>query len=187
MKTFLINSICGILYVLYSKFSGAWTSLVSSRQFVGVNCDLNRIKIGPEYGRNIVIKHPSNLTIGDGCVINGDCFLNARGGIRIGRYCHIAKGLTVYSSNHNYQSSKMIPYDSEDVLCPVTIGDAVWIGANVTIVPGVTIGEGAVIGAGSVVTKDVPDGAVIGGNPARVIKYRDMTRFNELKEAGRFL
>ena len=56
---------------------------------------------------------------------------------------------------------------------PVNIGNDVWIGARVTILPGVKIGNGAIIGAGSVVTKDVPDFAIVGGNPARVIKYRN--------------
>jgi acetyltransferase-like isoleucine patch superfamily enzyme len=113
-------------------------------------------------------------------------FIEASGGVSIGRYFHTGRGLTIYSTNHRYEQAESIPYERESVARPVKIKDFVWCGANVTIVPGVTIGEGAVIGAGSVVTKDVPDGAVVGGNPARVIKYRDMIRFNELKEAGRF-
>ncbi len=53
---------------------------------------------------------------------------------------------------------------------PVTIGDSVWIGGNATILPGVTIGDNVVIGAGSVVTRNIPSGVVVGGNPARIIK-----------------
>lgn len=54
----------------------------------------------------------------------------------------------------------------------VVIGNDVWIGMRVIIMPGVTIGNGVVIGAGAVVTKDVPDYAVVGGVPARIIKFR---------------
>lgn len=54
---------------------------------------------------------------------------------------------------------------------PVVIKDKAWIGFNSVILKGVTIGEGAIIGAGSVVTKDVPDYAVVAGNPAKIIKY----------------
>lgn len=55
---------------------------------------------------------------------------------------------------------------------PVHIGDDVWIGSRVTILPGASIGTGAIIGAAAVVTKDVPECAVVGGNPARILKRR---------------
>ena len=55
----------------------------------------------------------------------------------------------------------------------ITIEDNVWIGDNVVILPGVTIGSNSVIGAGSVVTKDVPEGVVVAGSPARIIKKKD--------------
>jgi len=56
---------------------------------------------------------------------------------------------------------------------PVVIKESAWIGFNSIIMKGVTIGKGAVIGAGTVVTKDVPDFAVVTGNPAKIIKYTD--------------
>jgi acetyltransferase-like isoleucine patch superfamily enzyme len=54
----------------------------------------------------------------------------------------------------------------------VTIEDDVWIGVNATILPGVRVGRGAVVAAGSVVTQDVPEFAIVGGVPAKVLKYR---------------
>jgi len=60
-----------------------------------------------------------------------------------------------------------------DTFDPVIIGDDVWIGCNVVILPGTTIGSHAVIGAGAVVTKDIPEYAVVVGNPARIVKFRE--------------
>lgn len=118
--------------------------------------------------------------------LKSDTFIECGGGVTIGRYFHPGRGLTIYSSNHNYAAGSRIPYDEIQILLPVTIGDFVWCGANVTLLPGVTVGEGAVIGAGSVVVKDVPRCAIVGGNPARVLKYRDVEHFDRLKAAGLF-
>ena len=109
------------------------------------------------------------------------------GGVKIGKYFHTGRGLTIFSSNHKYNNDNYIPYDNIDELKPVTIEDFVWCGANVTIMPGVTIGEGAVIGGGSVVVKDIPKYAVAVGNPAKVVKYRDIEKFEKLKAEGRFM
>lgn len=113
-------------------------------------------------------------------------FIECTGGVEIGRYFHTGRGLTIFSTNHNYDGEVAIPYDAENILKPVKIGDFVWCGANVTIMPGVNIGEGVVIGGGAVVTKDIPDYAVIGGNPAKVIKYRNIDKFLKLKQEGKF-
>lgn len=113
-------------------------------------------------------------------------FIECTGGVDIGMYFHTGRGLTIFSTNHNYDSEIAIPYDAESILKSVKIGDFVWCGANVTIMPGVNIGDGVVIGGGAVVTKDIPDYAVIGGNPAKVIKYRNIDKFLELKKEGKF-
>lgn len=113
-------------------------------------------------------------------------YIECNGGVEIGRYFHCGRGLTILSSNHNYNSDDFIPYSPIDILKPVKIDDFVWIGINVLILPGVSIGEGAVIGAGSVVTKDVPAFAIVGGNPARVLKMRDQQKFERLKSEKKF-
>lgn len=79
----------------------------------------------------------------------------------------------IITINHKTERTD-IPMKGQGVLSPqkVTICDDVWIGARVIILPGVTIGKGSIIGAGAVVTKDVPEYAVMGGVPARVIKFR---------------
>lgn len=102
------------------------------------------------------------------------------GGVKIGKYCHIAKGLTIYSHNHNWKSKEYIPYDDSDIMKPVSIGDCVWIGCNVTIAPGAHIGDGVIVSSGAVVFGDIPSCAIVRGNPAEVIGYRDKDIFNKL-------
>lgn len=134
----------------------------------------------------VKILSPQNCVIGKGTVINAGTVMHCAGGVTIGSYVHIGHAFCIYSSNHNYISDKSIPYDDTDILKPVEIGDCVWIGANVSIVPGVTVGEGAIVGMGSVVTRNVPVGTIVGGNPATVIGYRDMEKYSRLKCEGKF-
>jgi acetyltransferase-like isoleucine patch superfamily enzyme len=102
----------------------------------------------------------------------------------IGRYCSIADGVRIINGNHpiGLKSTHALFHNPMFGYCddwiggplnPTEIGNDVWIGANAVILPEVNrIGNGAVIGAGAVVSKDVPDYAVVLGNPARVVKYR---------------
>lgn len=101
----------------------------------------------------------------------------------IGNYCSIADGVKfLLSGNHQYDIISTYPYEllllnnKEAGIAVakgnIVIGDDVWIGANAIICSGITIGQGAIVAAGAVVTKDVEPYAIVGGNPARVIKYR---------------
>lgn len=89
--------------------------------------------------------------------------------------------------NHVYDDVELqsVPYDYRYKNKKVVIGNFCWLGARVTILPGITIGDGAAIGAGSVVAHDVPKGAVVAGNPAKILKYRDINKFDELVKDGK--
>ena len=103
--------------------------------------------------------------------------------ITIGNGTILAHKVEILTLNHNYDSNDLqsLPYDKEYILKLVVISENVWVGSNVLIVPGVTVGEGAVIGMGAVVTKDVPAYAIVGGNPAKVLKYRNKEIYEKLK------
>lgn len=119
--------------------------------------------------------------------------------VEIGRYCSIGKNFVCLQPNHqidtvstsplHYQgylsvfteelisASGLLGFDSKKsnknrVKNKTIICNDVWIGTNVTVLNGVKIGNGAIVGAGSVVTKDVPEYAVVAGNPAKIIRYR---------------
>jgi len=135
----------------------------------------------------ISVSCPEKVEIGDHTSMNAGVVLSSEGGISIGSYVHFAGNITIYSENHSFNSAKCLPFENRGDAKPVRIDDFVWIGTGVMIVPGVHIGEGAVIGMGAVVTKDVPPLAVMGGNPARVLKYRDAENFERLKNEQKYL
>lgn len=139
-------------------------------------------------GKELFVGGRSRFTqgvcIGDNCNFNG--FIVQGGGkLYIGNYFHSGIECMVITSNHNYEGDA-IPYDETNICKTIKIGDFVWFGNRVTVVGDVNIGDGAIIAAGSVVTKDVPPYAIVGGNPARIIKYRDKEHFESLRKEGRF-
>lgn len=108
---------------------------------------------------------------------------NIRPGVKIGRYCSFGRNVMVFDANHPTNFISTHPYFYEPSYGYTSefhakqvgkvIENDVWIGHNALILPNVKrIGNGAIIGAGAVVTKDVPDYAIVGGNPAKIIKYR---------------
>lgn len=99
----------------------------------------------------------------------------------IGNFCSIAPNvLFIVASDHNYRDVSTYPFkvmikgDKYEALSKgdIVLKDDVWIGANSIILSGITINQGAIVAAGSVVTKDIPPYAIVGGNPAKIIKYR---------------
>ena len=130
-----------------------------------------------------MIGDPQLVSIGNYCHIQNDCKLFGSGaGIDIGEGTILSHEIQIFARNHYYDGEdlKMLPYDERFTYKKVVIGKYVWIGARSMIMAGVNIGDGAVVAAGSVVTKDVPQCAIVGGNPARVIKYRNIEKYNEL-------
>lgn len=137
--------------------------------------------------RGYAIFPPEKVTIGDSVWIGEHFYARAEGGLTIGSGTVISTDVEIRTSGHNYNSADlgMLPYDERIFYSPLTIGENCWIGARVIFARGVTVGEGAVIGMGSVVTKDVPPLAVVAGNPAKIIKYRDRETYERLKAEGK--
>ena len=100
----------------------------------------------------------------------------------IGNYVSIASGVSfMLDINHQIQTFTTFPLKTrlfkpspQDAVSkgPLIVEDEVWIGANAMLLSGVTIGKGAIVAAGAIVTRDVPPYAIVGGNPARIIRYK---------------
>ncbi len=132
---------------------------------------------GENLGENSMVNPPifvnlaNKVKIGKNVVLMNGFQCMSAGGLVIEDDTKIALNCTIATNNHDF-------YDRPVITCkPVHIKKNVWIGVNATILSGVTIGENAIVGACSVVTKDVPDNAVVVGNPAKVIKYLDAEKF----------
>lgn len=114
----------------------------------------------------------ANVSLGDysGIGINA----NICGTCTIGSYVMMGPNVTVITRNHKHEDlHQPMMFQGFEEEKPVVIGDDVWIGERVMIMPGVHIGKGSIIAAGAVVTHDVPDYAVVGGVPAKIIKVRN--------------
>lgn len=116
------------------------------------------------------LPHP-RIQIGAHTYINRNTFLDAILSIAIGQHCAIGPGCYITDHDHG-QDPTLPPLQQAMIAKPTKLGDRVWLGANVTVLKGVTIGNDTIVGAGSVVTKDLPQGAIAVGVPAKVIRYR---------------
>lgn len=161
--------------------------------------EMQRRRLSPAiYGRRVVIRGAERITIGRNVFFDHCSYLNTNGpngfisigdNVEVGPYSVLwgGGGLTIGSDVHigthvhvTSMEGEHIPYDKTDPLqpvqvlrMPVTIGDHVLIYSHAVLVPGVSIGHHAAIAAGAVVTEDVPPYALVGGVPAKIIRYQD--------------
>lgn len=115
-----------------------------------------------------------DVVIGDDCTVNVG--VSVRGPVTMGRAVRIGAHTSLIGFDHGFDDPEVEIFRQPLVATGVTIGDDVWIGAHVVVLDGVHIGSHAVVGAGSVVTHHVPEGAVVVGNPARVVRSRRAAR-----------
>ncbi|MDF2115436.1 sugar O-acetyltransferase [Roseiarcaceae bacterium H3SJ34-1] len=123
-------------------------------------------------GANVEIRAPIycdygfNISVGNGAFLNFNCVILDVVAVTIGDKTQIGPGVQILTADHPREAA--VRRAGLEFGRPVHIGSNVWIGGGAIILPGVIIGDNAIVGAGSVVTRNVPAGATVYGNPARI-------------------
>ncbi|WP_197497428.1 acyltransferase [Polaribacter vadi] len=159
----------------------AETYLLISRKFKALKAHFQKM-VFAECGENVYVGYDceftySNIILGNKIYIGSHAsFIAAISKIIVGNNVMFGPHVTIRGGNHRIDVIGKFMIDVKDKLpendLDVIIGDDVWVGCNATILKGIIIGKGAVVAAGAVVTRSVPPYAIVGGNPAKIIKYR---------------
>lgn len=132
-----------------------------------------RIRKGAYTFRRTEIYYPKGLYIGQNSTVGWFTLMDARGGLFIGDNVTIASYVKIIDGKHDINHPQF-----PALFAPIIIKDYAWICTGAIVIYGVTIGKAAVVAAGAVVTKDVPDYAIVAGNPAKIIGERKLKEFD---------
>lgn len=127
-----------------------------------------RIGAGSTILMSTEMHRSEDLIIGRNTIINQHCFLDGRGGLRIGDNVNVSSHVLLVAGTHDVQDGANFSASVK----PIIIDDYVWLCTKAMILPGVTVGYGAIVAAGAVVTRDVEAYAIVAGTPARKIGER---------------
>lgn len=114
-----------------------------------------------------------NISISPGVFVNFGCIILDTCKVTIGERTLLGPNVSLFTATHPLSAKTRDGMHGPEYGAPITIEEDCWLAGNVIVLPGVRIGRGSTVGAGSVVTKDVPPGCLVAGNPARVVKFID--------------
>ena len=140
-----------------------------------------RYNIAPSFifnGKGIILYGEGKIEIGNNSYVGRHSSIQSSKNcsVKIGKNCKIGPFFCIWTESSKVDYDYNFCDKIESKVGDIFISDAVWIGANVVISPGVTIGENSIIGANSLVTKDVPPYAIVGGVPAKVLRYKNIEK-----------
>ncbi len=184
----------GVILLTYRKFQRKWNTAinklkyssmlvvkgkviidhsVSIKPFLGLK---NTLKVelhnNTHLKHDIIIQGTGTLVLGENSYISSYSVIGVNERIEIGKNVMIANAVSIRDTDHNFNDLHLPMIQQGFKTQPIYIKDNVWLGHGAVITKGVTINPGAIVAANAVVTKDVPENAIVGGIPAKVIKYR---------------
>lgn len=168
-----LNNIIKRLISFYIQYQDYCKSKVPASYFSFLKYRLGLTKRHWPKDKNCTIANYKKIHIGINCLIGrSGVYIQGARNVYFGNYVQLAPNVGILSANHDL-------YDQNIYNCkPIKIGDYNWIGMNSIVLAGVELGTRTIVAAGSVVTKSFPEGfCVIGGNPAKIIKYLDKEKF----------
>lgn len=122
---------------------------------------------------DVLIQGSGEIHLGERSFIGSFSTIGCNEKIMIGKNVMIAQSVSIRDTDHGFDDLIKPMIDQGITTAPIMINDNVWIGHGAIITKGITINSGAIIGANAVVTKDVPKNAIVGGVPAKLIRYRE--------------
>ena len=143
--------------------------------------DDGRLEIGKgtllEPGCWLTIADEAEVRIGEGCFLNKSTMIAAHRSVTIGDHTMFANHCFISDASHRYDDPEVpVTWQGFSSKGPTAIGSSCWFGVNCVITEGVTVGDRCVVGANSVVNRDLPDGVIAAGAPAKVIREIDFAR-----------
>jgi len=122
---------------------------------------------------DVLIQGSGKISIGYRSFIGSFGVIGCNDEIKIGENVMIAQSVSIRDTDHNFESLEKPMIEQGFQTAPIIIENNVWIGHGAVITKGIRIGSGAIVAANAVVTKDVPNNAIVGGVPAKLIRYRE--------------
>lgn len=170
LKQKIVSHIRGGYYGLKTTLVERVIPSLPSRTLRNVFIRLSGVKASKNvcFYPGFTVRQPKGLVIEEGVSIGPKCLLDARRGLTIHKNAVIAYESIIWTLNHDYND---IHFKGKGA--PSEIGEYAWICSRSIILPGVKIGKGAIVASGAIVTKDVPNFAIVGGVPAKIIGYRE--------------
>lgn len=147
-------------------FESGWFPLSGVKKWL-LQCFGARVGKGLVIKPHVRIKYPWRLTVGDHCWIGQEVWIDNIEDVRIGNHVCVSQRSYFCTGNHDHRRTTF-----DLTAKPIVVHDGAWVGASALLLGGVEIHANAVVAAGSVVSKDVPTGVIVGGNPAKPIGKR---------------